>query len=439
MQILKSLSDVDTFLLSLAGLVVAGIASEYLFKKTNIPDALWMVGIGLFMGPITGFVNDRWLNWVLPFFAPFALIVILFDGGSQISLRSLKSTIGRSSFLAIMTFTLSSLAIAGSSWLGVYFGYFTDWNWIKALMLGTILGGSSSIIIMPTMNLAKVDEKTSNLASIESAITDSFCVVATMVLIGLALKWGSQTSVNFAAIGADLIKVLGFGFIYGALGGLFWLFILPFLRGQYSYAITLSAIVALYVYVNGSGGSAALAILVFSIIVGNGSILGRFLKLEGERKISSDVDFLHKQLSFVVKVFFFTLVGLMLRPPWGPVAFGFVTLTAIILARYPGTLFVLRNTEYTDANKSLISACVPRGLAAGVLATLPFQYKIAGTEHLRSIVFSTVVLSIIYYSIRFALIRRKEKTESPTDLQQPQDAKELPLPSLARPARRPNL
>jgi cell volume regulation protein A len=49
---------------------------------------------------------------------------------------------------------------------------------------------------------------------------------------------------------------------------------------------------------------------------------------------------------------------------------------------------------------------MPRGLASGVLSTLPFEYGIAGTENLSHAVFALIVTSILLFAAGFAVVFR---------------------------------
>jgi len=52
------------------------------------------------------------------------------------------------------------------------------------------------------------------------------------------------------------------------------------------------------------------------------------------------------------------------------------------------------------------SAAIPRGLAAGVLATLPQYHGLAGAENLAPGIFAVIVVSNLVFAVAFWLISR---------------------------------
>ena len=64
----------------------------------------------------------------------------------------------------------------------------------------------------------------------------------------------------------------------------------------------------------------------------------------------------------------------------------------------------------------LLSVAMPRGLAAGVLATLPLQQGIEGVENLAPAVFALIVVSVLFFAAGISIVSRL-----PDDQEQPGD------------------
>jgi cell volume regulation protein A len=275
-------------------------------------------------------------------------------------------------------------------------------------MVGAIVGGSSSIIIIPTMQIGKVKEEIGNLVTIESAVTDAMCVVFASIFIKALLLSGDGVQAAAGDNGAVLLlENVGFGLLAGGLAGFFWIVILPWIPASYSYLITLSALFGFYVLVQKIGGSSALAVLIFAVIVGNAGILGRLIKLEGRRCLGEDVDKIHVQLSFVVKVFFFVIVGTLLRPPFLPMLVGVFIALVLIGVRPLGVKIGMFKSPLLPADLKLVNICAPRGLAAGVLATIPFTQGVTGVEQLSTTVFAVIVTTIVVFAVLFAKLQNE--------------------------------
>ena len=194
-------------------------------------------------------------------------MVVLFSGGSSLRLSEVSTAAPRSSLLALLGFVFSALAVALISKLAALVGWVpAGWTWAHGLMLGCILGGSSSIIIMPAVEKARLDSKLANLINLESALTDALCVVGTSAFIEVLLHGQGGAAGPLLA----LLRSFGIALGIGAAVGVIWLLLLRFMRdSEHAYPITLSALLVVYVLIDHAGGSAALGILTVAVILGN--------------------------------------------------------------------------------------------------------------------------------------------------------------------------
>ena len=80
-------------LLTLGLIVFAAHFFSALFERTKIPDVLPLTIIGIIIGPIAGLVTPDHFGVVGPLLSSIALILMLFDGGSHLTLNTLKTTI----------------------------------------------------------------------------------------------------------------------------------------------------------------------------------------------------------------------------------------------------------------------------------------------------------------------------------------------------------
>ena len=56
---------------------------------------------------------------------------------------------------------------------------------------------------------------------------------------------------------------------------------------------------------------------------------------------------------------------------------------------------------------------MPRGIAAGVMSTLPLQYGVPGAESLTPGVFSLIVFSVILFAVGFAFVKSRTRRHDP--------------------------
>jgi len=408
---------VTIFLLAIAAIFLLGAVGEMIFQKTGFPDVVLLIIAGIILGPVTGWVTREMLKEIAPYFAALTLVVVLFEGGSALKLSELKNAAPRSTVLALLSFlasvaciTLVSMGFAALSLLP------ESWTWLHGLMLGTILGGSSSIIIMPAMAAARLEPKLANLINLESAVTDAFCVVGTAAIIDILL--GGTTGAAGPAV--TLLRSFGIGTIIGLVAGLIWMLFLKVMRNhEHAYPITLSVLLVLYVVIDKLGGSAALGILFVALILGNAPALSKKIGLAQEVSLDTSVRGFHRQMAFIIKSFFFVFIGAMLGPPWGQLLLGLLLGGVLLGARIPAVRLALLGSGLDENQRRIVTVSLPRGMAAGVLATLPFTKGVPGTDSLPVVVFSAVFMSILLFAMGFYVAKKRIEPSDESEGQVP--------------------
>lgn len=413
------MDPVYVFLLCVAGIFLIGALGELIFQATNIPDVIWLILAGIVLGPVMGLITKDMLRQAAPFFAALTLVVVLFEGGSALKLSELSQAATRSTGLAILSFGFAAATMTLTVRVASAVGLLPEtWGWLHGLLVGAILGGSSSIIIMPAMAQARLEPKLANLVNLESALTDALCVVGTSALVGILL--GGATNQNPAV---TLAKSFGIGAGIGLVAGLVWLLFLRVLRkSQHAYTFTLSALLILYVVIDHAGGSAALGILVIAVVLGNAKSLGKAVGLVEEASIGSDVKGIHSQMAFMVKSFFFVFIGAMLGPPWGLVVFGIALGALLYVSRIPAVRIATLGAGFSGPQVQMTTLSMPRGMAAGVLATLPVSAGIPDTEQLPAIVFACVLSTILIFAVRFPMVKSQLAQGEPNSIPLPAGA-----------------
>ena len=406
------MDNVSIFLLVIAAIFLIGILGELIFSRYGIPDVIWLILVGVCVGPVFGLVSRAELQVIAPYFGALTLVVVLFDGGSELRFAELSRAAGRGTMLSVIGFVFAVFAVAAAAKIGTLVGILPyHWGWTQCILLGTILGGSSSVVIMPALSKAGLSSRITNLVNLESALTDVLSVVATGAVIGLS-KGSGQGPVE---AGAAFGRSFGLGIIMGTLFGLLVVLILRRLRkSAYAYPLILGSLLILYVVIDEAGGSAALGILAAAIMIGNAPALSRLIGLAKTARLGRNLEGVHDEMTFIVKSFFFTFIGAMLGPPWGLLFFGVALGFILWIARIPNVALTMAGSGVSSEAKQLISVLMPRGMAAGVLAMFPYQAGIPYTRNLPVVVFAAVFTTIILFAIGFPLLKRRVQ---PEDLQ----------------------
>ena len=167
-------------------------------------------------------------------------------------------------------------------------------------------------------------------------------------------------------------------------------------REPLSYMLTLGMVCLLYFAVEELGGSPAIAILIFGLILANmQSIAGRFgprfrdlfgIDVREEQFVLGQfVVNITAELSFLVRTFFFVYLGLLLdfsALSWSMAAWTAAMFGLLLASRRAGRGPV-RARIHRSARPSCRRSwrCSRAGLATAVVAFIPMQAGIAGTEH----------------------------------------------------------
>ena len=105
-------------------------------------------------------------------------------------------------------------------------------------------------------------------------------------------------------------------------------------------------------------------------------------------------------------------IGLMLSPPWSLIGVGAVLGLVLLLVRWPTAQLALRGAGFTTGERGLVAVCMPRGMAAGVLAILPAQAGIAGMQQLPVVVFSCVTVTILAFAVGMPVMTNRIALEA---------------------------
>ena len=395
------IAEAHVILLAAGVVIFLGVAGEAFFKKTGIPDVAFLMVLGVIIGPVFGLIQPEAVIQVVPYFAALALIIIMFDGGLNLDIKHVIKTAHFSVTLATLGFILSVVMITLAA------HYALGWLWLESILLGSIVGGSSSAIVFGLVRNIKISEETKSMLSFESALTDILATIFAFILFEAVLIGHFDLQTLEETLGRAIVVglVLGFGV------GIPWMYVSTKLgNAQHSYMLTLGILFVLFFLANSFGESGALTALVFGLMLGNKSHLSRVLKFKLP-KIEMD-DPTHNQLTFLVRSFFFVFVGLLAS--FGQIEY-LIFGILITVAVYFGRIFVGKVTltkRFSKLDRAVTNSMIPRGLAAAVLATYPITMGLPNAEAYPQIIFFIILSSVIITTIGLGKSKKIPPPES---------------------------
>lgn len=383
-----SIAAAHVVLLAAGVTIFLGVAGESFFKKTGIPDIAFLMILGVIIGPLLGIIQPEAVVEVVPYFAALALIIIMFDGGLNLDLKSMVKTAHFALLLAILGFAVSMVIVTMLAHYGL------GWEWLDSILLSSIVGGSSSIIVFGLVRQLRVSEETKSMLSFESALTDILSTIVAFIMFDAVLSG----YFDIELLGITFGRNIAIGLLLGLGVGIPWMFITTKLaNAQHSYMLTLGILFVLYFMAQSFGESGALTALVFGLMLGNRRRLSRYLRIKLP-EISTD-DTMHNQLTFLVRSFFFVFVGLLAS--FGQIEYIIFGIMSAILI-YLGRLIVTKTTltnRFSTLDRKVTSVMIPRGLAAAVLATFAITLGLPNGEVYPQIIFFVIMGSVIITTI----------------------------------------
>jgi len=367
------LVDVSLALLISALIIVIGFLGNYFFKRTGLPDMLFLIIIGVLVGPVLKLFEPSIVMGLAPYIAALALVFILFDGGMSLNIRQVLSHSPRAVLLAVLGFIFSMLGVALLMILlyGVPLHY--------GLLFGSIYGGSSSIVVVSLASKINVSEKCSTTLILESATTDIMCIVISLAIIGIIITGQA----NYLAVATGITTKFAVGAVFGLIIGIIWLFLLKSVSPMpFSYMLTLAVALLTYTVSENFGGSGALSSLLFGLILGNEKEILKQLRRKETSMVAVDAGLkrFESEIAFLIRTFFFVFLGIIATISSISLLFLGIVLTLLLLLVRLGAVWLTTIGSELKKERSIMSFVLTRGLAAAVLATLPIQYGLLYPE-----------------------------------------------------------
>ena len=392
-----------------AVIVILGFLGEEFFNRTSIPDSILLLLFGVLLGPIFQLFAQEELLAITPYFAALALIIILFDGGLNMDIREAFRNSPRALVLAITGFTLNVVVTAAIC------KYLLGWRLLNGLLLGSIVGGGSSIIVIALIRKLKVTEKIETVLSLESILTDVLCTVGAYTAINILLQEVNAEGVSsgidlYAALGS-VGTAFGVGILVGLGFGVAWLVILEKIKGKpNAYMLTLAMLFLTFVVATNLGGNGALSALFFGLMIGNSRHIARLLKFRTTISIDKNVRDFHCQISFLIRSFFFVFTGLLFS--FSSYIFNSILIGLVLSFTFLGIRFVVIKMATVKSElktyETLMSVMFPRGLAAAVLASIPLTSGIPNSQVFPEIAFIVILTTIIVCTVGVAVLKKRQ-------------------------------
>jgi Na+:H+ antiporter len=394
------------FFALLGGLLVLAFVANRLVRFTHVPDVLILMATGVLIGPVLHWVDPDVFRSVTHGFGSLALMLILFEGGLDLKLREVLRHFGAGFFLSLFSYLLSGVLIA------VVCRFFFRFSWIDALLIGGVLGCVSSSILLPVLQQVRLRRELAVTLMVESSLGDAFAVLAVTTLLEIAAGGNAHPKTIAWMLGSSLLLAIA----VGVLAGVLWSYLLPALSEQrFWHVLTFAAVLLVYSGVHLLQGNELIAVLFFGLTLSNFPAVRKRLhfdetspadwfnetpiKSPNSRAASEPSEQMltfHGELAFLLRTFFFVLLGLLVD--WTGlrenILLALLSTIAIVIARAVAVeTGRLAWRTFTRLERELMLWFVPRGLITAVLGIEILQVRGAAFEFLPSLAVSVILLT----------------------------------------------
>jgi cell volume regulation protein A len=286
---------------------------------------------------------------------------------------------------------------------------------LVSLFTGFLLGGVSSSFVIPILKEMNVGTKLYSLLTLESALTDVFCIVFSLTVIEI-INIG-----NFAvkSLATQLVSLFAIAGLVGVIAGVIWIILILKVFKKHSYIMVVAFLILVYVITEFLQGNGAIATLFFGLMLNNSKQLSSIFRgiasekqnvgkkaLSGELGVSvttpSEQEFYH-QISFLLKTFFFVYIGLLIDfSDTKALIIGGILSVALMGSRLGSRVLT---KEMDSPNRSLVDSMFARGLAAAVIAQLAVSAGIPHADFIVKVAFVTITGTILLSSIRIFILK----------------------------------
>src|SRR5436309_9266129 len=155
-----------------AGIIILGFGGELFFKRTGVPSFLFLIFIGILLGPVLGAIPGQQLLPILGTVATLTLIMVVFYSGMDTNIRTVVSGSGRI-LMQVTLYVIPSIIV-----IGVIQHFLLGWDLLQSLIFGSIIGGeTTAAVVIPLSRSLKLRDKTITFVSVESTLNSIYSIV----------------------------------------------------------------------------------------------------------------------------------------------------------------------------------------------------------------------------------------------------------------------
>lgn len=394
----------NKLLILFATIAITGIICSKGSELINVPDVVLFLIVGIFLGPsvlniidITQFQLENQL--ILTFGSAF----ILYLGGKEVSLKVLKN-------VRVSVFLLSTLGVIITTFLmAKIIGLNFEISFMTCLLAGSIIASTDPATIVPIFNQVKINEKVKQTVISESALNDATGAILTVAILSVIMGGHFSIQENIYT----LIVMVFVGVVVGLITGVVLLFLVndspKGIFKDYTPIISILSVIIAYELSTYLGGSGYMSCFIVGLVTGNKRNFKIWLS---QKHYDADCN-VAETLGTICRMCIFIILGSQVQLD---VLFKYfvpslITVLCLIFIVRPlcvlACTLVDREAKWNKNQIIFMMWVRETGVIPAALCGIITAMKVPGYEIISSIVFMTVLITLILQGSTTKLVAKK--------------------------------
>ncbi|HLS08791.1 cation:proton antiporter, partial [Lentibacillus sp.] len=197
--------SVTSFVLLFAIMLIVGVFTTKFSARLGLPSLVLFLFVGMILNEVIYFENVELTQMI----GVMALIIILFEGGTQTKWNNMRPILAPAGVLATFGVLITSI-ITG---LAAY--YILGLTMLEGMLFGAIVGSTDAAAVFAVLGSKNINKRLTATLEAESGSNDPMAVFLTVAFIEMIQV---PDATIWSAIGSFFVQ-MGFGLIFGLLFG----------------------------------------------------------------------------------------------------------------------------------------------------------------------------------------------------------------------------
>ncbi len=377
-------------------ILTAGLASQWVAWRIQLPAIVILIATGLVLGPVTGIIELALPRNELAELIGLGVAIILFEGGMDLKLgefRRVGHGIGRLTVVGpLLAWLFGSLAahhLAGLSWP-------------VACVLGAILVVTGPTVIVPLLRQARLNKESASLLKWEGIVNDPVGVLLAVLTFQYFTSADSGLAQTLSGLGAAIVAAAVFGGLGGWLTG--WFYRKGMVPEHLKAPVLMVLVLVVYWISNLVQHEAGLlSVTLMGLVVGNMRLVER-----------EDLQHFKENLTVVLLSVLFIIIPSQLDASHLAaidVRILLFVLAMLLVARPLTILLATLGAPMRKEDKLLLAWIAPRGIVAAATAGIFGPALVASgypdAEKLLPIVFLIIIVTVLAHGLTLGNLARR--------------------------------